>query len=155
MKKVIIWILVAAVACVGVYFILPEYPKSVVTSVFQPLVNSQAKLRIDQVKGLQNKDLNASYKTILEGKVSTPTWVYQSQGTAEKVIFQGNEAKINIKDLPEHDDFLYTSCIVKFEFAISGSSVDITAYIDGKQQDDDIKKLMLQQLYLGEASLTN
>lgn len=155
MKKVIIWIVVLIAVLAGVYLILPEYPKSVVTSVFQPVINSQAKLRIDQVKSLENSGLKANYETILEGKVKTPTWVYESAGTVEKVTFQGSGATINIKDVEDHEDFLYQDCVVKFEFVISGNKVDIYAYIDGELQDDVIKDYMLGQLYIGAASLTS
>lgn len=154
MKKVIIWIVVLIAVLAGVYLILPEYPKSVVKSVFQPVLNSQAKLRIDQVKSLENGDLKANYETILEGKVKTPTWVYESAGTVEKVTFQGSGATINIKDVEDHEDFLYQGCVVKFEFVISGNKVDIYAYIDGELQDDVIKDFMLGQLYIGAASIT-
>lgn len=155
MKKVIIWVVVLIVVLAGVYLVLPEYPKSVVKSVFQPVLNSQAKSRIDEVKNLKNGKIDATYETILEGKVKTPTWIYESAGTVEKVTFQGSGADINIKDVEDHEDFLYQGCIVKFEFVISGNKVDIYPYIDGTLQDDVIKDVMLEQLYIGAASITS
>lgn len=152
MKKWIIWILVLVVVLAGVYMVLPEYPKAVVTSVFQPIVNSQAKTRIDQVKNLNNGKVNANYQTILEGKTNTHAWVYESEGSVEKVSFYGKGAKITIKDVKDHQDFLYTSSPVKFEFIITGNNVDISAYIEGQLQDDVIKDLMIEQLYLGSST---
>jgi len=135
----------------GVYAILPEYPQSFMKSFVQPVVNSQAKTRISQVKALKNKDVDATYQDILEHYTNTSCWVYE-QGTGfETVTFYGKGASINIKEVPDHEDHLYTSTAVKFEFVITGNNVEIKAYIENNLQDEVIRDLMIRQLYAGGA----
>lgn len=147
--KVLIWIVILGAVLFGVYAILPEYPQSFMKSFVQPVVNSQAKTRIDQVKALKNADVNATYQDILEHYTNTSCWVYE-QGTGfETVTFYGKGASINIKEVPDHEDHLYTSTSVKFEFVITGNNVEIKAYIQENLQDDVIRDLMIRQLYSG------
>lgn len=163
MKKVIIWIVVLAAVCFGVYMILPEFPKAVVTSVVQPIIDSNAKARVDQVKALTNKDLNnANYQTILESKTKNPAWVYETREEepgVEYVIFYGRGVSINLKDWTDYQGMLSTSASVKIEFRIVSGNVEILPYIDGKlmnikdgkhvDQNDKIKLDILNQLYGG------
>ena len=149
--KVVIGVIILVAICFGVYTVLPDYPHNMVKSFVQPVVNKQAKARIDAVKGLVNKDLDAGYQKILESHTTTYFWVYdldEATGT-ETVTFYAKGAHINIKDIPDHEDHLYTSCGIKFEFKISGNTVNITAYIENQPQDEVIKELMLQQLLRG------
>lgn len=147
--KVLIWIVILGAVLFGVYVILPEYPQSFMKSFVQPVVNSQAKTRIAQVKALKNADVNATYQDILEHYTNTSCWVYE-QGTGfETVTFYGKGASINIKEVPDHEDHLYTSTSVKFEFIITGNNVEIKAYIEENLQDDVIRDLMIRQLYSG------
>lgn len=153
--KVLIWIVILGAVLFGVYAILPAYPQSFLKSFVQPVVNSQAKARIDQVKALVNKDVNAKYQDILEHYTNTSCWVYE-QGTGfETVTFYGKGASINIKEVPDHEDHLYTSTAVKFEFVITpkpgeeGYSVEVKAYIENNLQDEVIRDLMIRQLYAG------
>lgn len=160
--RVLIWIVVLVAICVGVYFVLPEYPQSVVKSLFQPMVDSEAKSMISQVQSLTNKDLdNASYKTILEAKTKNPCWVYnKDKTTGEKsVVFFGRGVSINLKDWTDYQGVLSTSASVKIEFKISGRNVEILPYVDGKlmsikdgkhvEQNDKIKLSILSQMYTG------
>jgi hypothetical protein len=161
--KVVIWIVVLGAICFGVYMILPEYPQNFVKSVVQPMVNSQAKTKIGQVKALTNKDLdNATYETILEGKTNSPCWVYETREEEpgiEYVIFYGKGVTINLKDWTDYNGKLSTSATVKIEFKISGNNVEIYPYIDGvkmnitdgKHVDDNnkIKAEIFKQLYEG------
>ena len=163
MKKVIIWIVVLAAVCVGVYYVLPEFPKAVATSIFQPLVDSNAKARIDQVKALTNKDLdNLSYETILESKSKNPTWIYEKRETepgVEYVIFYGRGLSINLKDWADYNGLFSSSAIVKMEFKIVNGNVEIIPYVDGNimsikdgahvEQNDKIKLDILKQMYTG------
>ncbi|MDO5155626.1 MAG: hypothetical protein Q4D51_06645 [Eubacteriales bacterium] len=149
--KALVWILILGGLFFGVYTILPEYPHNLVKSVFQPMFDEMAKTRIDQVKNMKNKDLEAIYGQILENNnTRTQAWVYDKDENSEKVTFYGRGAYINIKDVPDHNDYLYTSTSVKFDFIITGKNVKIKAYIEGKEQDDVIRDLMLRQIYTGE-----
>lgn len=160
--KVLIWIVVLAAICVGVYFVLPEYPQSMVKSIFQPMVDSEAKSMISQVQSLTNKDLdNASYKTILEAKTKNPCWVYNKDETTgeQSVVFYGRGISINLKDWTDYEGVLSTSASIKMEFKISGRNVEILPYVDGKlmsikdgahvDQNDKIKLDILSQMYTG------
>lgn len=152
--KVLVWILILGGVGFGVYAILPEYPHNLVKSIIQPYVDVQAKTRIAQVKALKNKDQDACYEDILEPHTRTQVWVYEpSDGTGrEKVTFYGRGAFINIKELDGHDDYMYTSTTVKFEFLINGKNVTINAYIEGKLQDEAVRDLMIRELYTGQKS---
>ena len=148
--KVLIWVVILGAVVFGVYMVLPEYPQSFMKSFVQPVVNSQAKTRINQVKALRNEDVNATYQEILERYTNTSCWVYEQGTGVEKVTFYGKGATINIKEIPEHEDHLYTSTSVKFEFIITGNNVTINAYIEEKPQDEVIRDLMIRQLYGGK-----
>ncbi|MCM1178940.1 MAG: hypothetical protein NC347_01695 [Clostridium sp.] len=147
--KVLIWIVILGAVLFGVYQILPAYPQSFIKSFVQPVVNAQAKTRIEQVKALTNKDVNANYQTILEHYTNTSCWVYEQNGATETVTFYGKGASINIKDVKDHEDHLYPSTAVKFEFVITGNNVEIKAYIEDNLQDEVIRDLMITQLYAG------
>ena len=132
--KVVVWVLVLIGVAVGVYFLLPEYPQSFVKSVFQPMVDAQAKTRIEQVQGLLNKDLNnVSYKTIFEAQTKNPCWVYSCEegSTTEYVIFYGRGVSINLKDWEEYNGMFASSASVKIVFEIVGDKVEIHPYVDG------------------------
>ena len=148
--KVLMWIVILGAVVFGIYTVLPEYPQSFMKSFVQPVVNSQAKTRINQVKALRNEDVNATYQEILERYTNTSCWVYEQGTGVEKVTFYGKGATINIKEIPEHEDHLYTSTSVKFEFIITGNNVTINAYIEEKPQDEVIRDLMIRQLYGGK-----
>ena len=147
--RVLIWVAVLGGILFGVYTVLPEYPHNYVKALVQPVVNAQAKKRILQVKNLKNEEMDALYQNILEKNTRNTCWVYEEGVGIETVTFYGSGATINIKDLENHDNHLYTSTLVKFEFVITGNSVDITAYIENQAQDDEVKELMIQQLYQG------
>ena len=149
--KVLVGIIILGVIGFGVYTVLPEYPHDFVKSFVQPVVNSQAKERIKAVQNLYNQDVKAVYKDILEKHTKNRFWVYEiNEGTGtETVTFYGSGAYINVSDIDNHDEMLYTSCQVKFEFVITGNKVEIFAYIDGEVQDDAVKELMIQQLLEG------
>lgn len=160
--KVLVWIVVLAAICAGVYFVLPEYPQSVVKSVVQPMIDSQAKKMIGEVQSIINNDLNkASYKTILESNTKNPCWVYNKDETTgeQSVVFYGRGVSINLKDWSDYGGMLSTSASVKFEFKITGNNVEILPYVDGKpmyikdgahtEQNDKIKLDILSQLYTG------
>lgn len=161
--KVVIWIVVIGAVLFGVYMVLPEYPQSFVKSIVQPLVDSQAKTRITQVKALTNKDLdNATYQTILESKTKNACWVYEtkeSEPGIEYVTFYGRGVSINLKDWADYSGKLSTSATVKIEFKIRGNSVDIYPYVDGAlmciedgkhvEENDKIKLSIFNQLYNG------
>ena len=147
--KVLIRVLILGGVVFGVYSILPEYPHNMMKSLVQPLVNTEAKVRIDQVKQLTNKKLNASYADILEPNSKSAFWVYESDEVTgkEMVLFYGTGITLNIKDLPGEEDKLYTSCSVKFIFEITGNSVQITGEIDHKPQSEAVRDEMLRQIY--------
>ena len=55
MKQFLKALLGIAIICgigYGVYMIVPEYPHNIIKSVVQPIVDVEAKLRIEQVKNL-------------------------------------------------------------------------------------------------------
>lgn len=161
--KVVIWIVVLGAVLVGVYMVLPEYPKNYVNSIVQPMVNSQAKTRIAQVKALANKDMgNATYETILESKTKNACWVYETKEEEpgmEYVTFYGRGVSINLKDWTDYQGKLSTSATVKIEFRIRGNNVDILPYVDGTlmhiedgnhvEQNDKIKLAIFNQMYNG------
>ena len=147
--KVLILIVILGAVVFGIYMVLPEYPQNFMKSFVQPVVNSQAKARINAVKNLKNKDVDATYQEILEHYTNTSCWVYE-QGTGfETVTFYGKGASINIKEVKDHEDHLYTSTAVKFEFIITGNNVKINAYIENNLQDEVIRDLMIRQLATG------
>lgn len=161
--KVLVWIIILAAVCFGVYMVLPEFPQAAVKSVVQPIIDSNAKMRIDQVKLLTNKDLNnTTYKAILESKTKNPSWVYvtkEEEPGVEYVIFYGRGVSINLKDWTDYQGMLSTSASVKIEFKITNGNVEILPYIDGNpmyikdgahvEQNDKIKQDILNQLYSG------
>ena len=164
--KVVVWILVLAAICVGVYFVLPEYPQSFVKSVFQPMTDAVAKSKIEQVQGILNKDLgNASYKTILESKTKNPCWVYAKDEVTgeESVTFYGRGVTINLKEWQEYQGMLSTSASVKVVFEIDGQQVNIHPYVDGVlmeivdgkhvEENKKIRQDILSQLYSGMVPL--
>lgn len=149
--KYFIWIVILALVLIGVYSVLPEYPHSVIKSVFQPTFDAVAKERVMQVQNLKNPELEVTYGNILANGSRSQAWVYEKKETEEIVTFYGRGAYINIKDIPDHDDYLYTSTNVKFEFIIQGGKlIDIKAYIGSNEQDEVIRATMLRQLYNGE-----
>lgn len=164
--KAVAWILVLVGVLVGVYMVLPEYPQSFVKSIVQPIVDSNAKMRIDQVKALTNKDLdNQNYATILEAKTKNPCWSYRKDETTgyEYVTFFGRGLTINLKSFPDYGGLLSTSATVKIEFEIiGGSQVNIHPYVDGTlmeinnpadnknlESDKKIRLEILRQVYQG------
>lgn len=162
--KVVIWIVVLVGVLVGVYFILPDYPQSVVKSKIQPMVDTQAKLRIDQVKGLTVKDLDKlPYQTLLETNAENPCWVYDVDEVTgvETVTFYGRGYQINLKDWTEYNGMLSTNTTIKFEFKITnGSNVTIHPYVDDvlmeiddnkhQKENEKIRLDILSQAYTGK-----
>lgn len=145
--KILIWTLVFVAIMGAIYLVLPEQPKASVQSVFQPMFNTEAKARMDQVKNLKNGELKRTYANILEPKVKMASWVYQKDEAGERVIFYGSSAYINIQDIEGVSDMLYTSSSVKMVFNIgTDNSVKIDAYIDGKLQPEAVKQSMFYQL---------
>lgn len=163
--KGVVWILVLAAVCVGVYYILPEYPQSYVKSVFQPMVDAVAKAKIEQVQGSLNKDLdNASYKTILESKTKNPCWVYiMDDGGVEHVVFYGRGVSMNLKEWGDYQGKLSTSASIKIDFEFTTNGVSVHPYVDGYlmeindgkhvDQNKKIRKEILSQLYSGMGAL--
>lgn len=68
--KVMMWIIILGAIFFGIYAVLPEYPKNFVKSFVQPIVDSNAKMRIDQIKNLQVTDIEGvtgqTYQSVLE-----------------------------------------------------------------------------------------
>lgn len=162
--KVLIWIVILGGVGFGVYMILPEYPHDFIKSFVQPLVDSQAKTRITQVKNMQTgvKGMDGvTYEMALSKNTGMNCWVYEKDETtgAEKVRFRGNGASINMKDYNDYQGKLYTSCAVQFDFDISGNNVEITPYLDGTkmrivdgshvEQNKDVLKMIVSQMYGG------
>lgn len=164
--KVVVWIIVLAAICVGVYYVLPEYPQAFVKSIFQPMTDEVAKTRIELVQNSICNDLDGkpSYKTILESETKNPCWIYAVDETTgnELITFYGTGVSLNLKDYEEFGGMLYTSASVKIVFEIpkqGGQSVDVHPYIDdvlmeiddGKHRDQN-KAILLDlfdQLYGG------
>lgn len=161
--KLLVWIVVLAGVLAGVYYVLPEYPQSFVKSIVQPMTDSAAKAKIEQVQGITNKDLDGlTYKTLLEANTKNPCWVYKlDEATGvEYVTFYGRGASLNLKDYTEYQGKLYTSASVKMEFVITnGTQVQIHTYIDGvsmeindgnhEEENKQIRLDILSQLYSG------
>lgn len=164
--KVVVWIAVLAAICVGVYFILPEYPQSYVKSIFQPMTDAAADLRIGQVQNMLNEELdNATYKAILEAKTKNPCWVYEMDEVtgAENVTFYGRGVTINLQDYGEYQGKLSTSAMIKIVFEITGNKVQIHPYVDGtlmeindgshEEENKEIRMSILSQMHTGNANL--
>ncbi len=160
--KTILWIAIIVGVLFGIYHVLPEYPQNFVKSFVQPIVNSQAKTRIQQIQNLAADGVDGqNYKTVLEKNTGTSCWSYKKDETTgvEYVIYMGNGASVNMKDYSDYKGKLYTSCSVKFEFKITGNSVDIYPYLDGVKmniedgkhvdQNKKVREIILQQLYGG------
>ena len=161
--RVVIWGAIFATALFGIYMILPEYPQNFAKSIVQPVFNNEAEIMISKVKALQNKDVeNATYETILEANAKNPCWVYsvdEANPQVQYVTFYGRGIGMNLKDWTDYQGNLSTSAIVKIEFKITGSSVEIIPYVDGvKMQIEDgrhveenkkIKQSIFEQLYKG------
>lgn len=162
----LIWFLVFVAVLVGVYFALPEYPQSVMKSVFQTKVDAAAELRISQVQNMTNADLdNATYKAILEAQTKNPCWVYDVDDVTgiETVTFYGRGVSINLKDYEEYNGKLSTAAMVKIQFVITGQQVQIHPYVDGVLMELDetthslenkqIRLEIFSQLYTGKGVL--
>ena len=129
-------------------------------------MNSEAKTRIQQVQNLAVEGVDGqTYKTVLEKNTGMSCWVYETREEepgVEYVIYMGNGASVNMKDYTDYKGKLYTSCEVKFEFKITGNSVEIYPYLDGVkmniedgqhvEQNKAVRKIILQQLYGGVQS---
>ena len=162
--KVVVGIIILGGIGFGVYMIVPEYPHDFIKSFVQPVVDAQAKTRIDQVKnltvGINGMD-GVTYKMALEKNTGMNCWVYEKDETTglETVTFRGNGASINIKDYAEYQGKLYTSCSVKMKFAITGNSVKVYPYIDGvlmyiddgshKEKNKEVLHMIISQMYGG------
>lgn len=141
--KTLIGIVIIIAILFGVYTVLPEHSHNIVKSFIQPVFEPRAKQLITEVQQIKNKDINdMTYKDILEKNNGMTCWVYEkAEGDpVEHVIFYGKGASINLKDYPDYDGLLTTSCQVKVDFQVYGTSVDIIPYIDGKKMyKDDVK----------------
>lgn len=161
--KVLVWIVIFGAVCFGVYSVLPEYPQNFVKSFVQPIINSQAKTRIKQVQNLAVEGMdNVNYKTVLEKNTGVSCWTYEtndSEPGVEYVIYNGKGAGINLKEYTDYNGKLSTSSVIKFEFKITGSNVEIYPYVDGEKMNIEdgkhvdvnktIREDILQQLYNG------
>lgn len=164
--KVMMWIIILGAIFFGIYAVLPEYPKNFVKSFVQPIVDSNAKMRIDQIKNLQVTDIEGvtgqTYQSVLEKSTGMSCWVYEKREAepgVEYVIYRGNGASMNLKDYADYKGMLATSASVKYEFKITGNKVEIYPYIDGTlmhiedgkhvESNKAIKKDILNQLYNG------
>ena len=167
--KVIIWIVIIAAVGFAVYKFVPEYPHNMMKSLVQPVIDVEAKTRISQIKNLSVgvKGLDGvSYEMALSRNTGMNCWVYDKQVNestgqiiSEVVTFMGNGASINMKDYTDYEGKLYTSAQVKFEFSITGNSVEITPYIDGQkmrlgtekptERDKEVLKMIVDQMYSG------
>lgn len=167
MKQILKVLLAIVIICgvgYGVYMVVPEYPHNFIKSFVQPKIDVQAKLRIDQVKNL---DVNikglegVTYQAALEKNTGMSCWVYEKNETTgeEMVVYRGNGASVNMKDMNDYGGKLYTSASIKFEFHIDGSKVEIIPYIDGTQmnikdgnhveQNKEVLKMIVTQLSTG------
>lgn len=164
--KGVVWIVILIAILVGVYFVLPEYPQSYVKSIFQPMTDAAAEMRIMQVQNMVNEDLgNVAYKTILESQTKNPCWVYKLDEITgvETVTFYGRGVSINLKDYEEYEGKLSTSAMIKMEFVITGQQVEIHPYVDGvlmekeetkySQENKEIRLEILSQMYSGKGVL--
>ncbi len=167
MKQFLKALLGIAIICgigYGVYMIVPEYPHNIIKSVVQPIVDVEAKLRIEQVKnlGVNIKGLEGvTYQAALEKNTGMSCWVYEKDETSgkEMVVYRGNGASINMKDVTDYGEKLYTSASVKFEFHIDGTKVEVIPFIDGQEmnikdgkhveQNKEVLKMIVTQLSQG------
>lgn len=166
--KVVIWIAIIVGVCFGIYTVLPEYPKSMVQSFVQPIVNSQAKLMVGKIQNLKVSDIDElkdlTYKTVLEKNTGMSCWVYamdEANPSIETVTYRGNGASLNLKDYGDYNGKLVTSAYVKVIFKITnGKNVTIEMYVDNQpmfindngQHDEmnkTLKKDLLSQMYNG------
>lgn len=161
--KVLIWVVIIGGVCFGIYSVLPEYPHNFVKSFIQPIIDSQAKSRITQVQNLAVEGMdNVNYKTVLEKNTGVSCWTYkkdEAEPGVEYVIYNGKGAAVNLKEYTDYNGKLSTSSVIKFEFKIVGSNVEIYPYVDGEIMNiqdgahvDANKKIrsdILQQLYNG------
>ncbi len=160
--KILIGLVIFGAILFGVYKLLPEHPQSIVKSIVQPVFDSRAKTLIQEVQGIKNKDLNdMTYKEILEKNNGMTAWVYEKEegNTVEHVIFYGKGAGVNLKDYPDYNGLMSTSAQVKIDFQVSGTSVDIIPYIDGKimyksdakykDENEKLRKDLMSQLANG------
>lgn len=149
----IFWIVVAIGILYGIYSILPEYPHNVVKSIFQPLINEEAKQKISQIQNLKDIDLDDTYINILESNCNSSAWVYDKnkETLEEKVTFYGTGAYLNLKDIPNNNGLLYTSANVKVEFLINDELVDIIVYVSDYNEpcNEVVEEEVLKQLKNG------
>ena len=162
--KVVVTIVILIAIGYGVYAFLPEYPHDFVKSFVQPIVDVEAKARITQVQnipvGIKELD-GVTYKTALEKNNGSSCWVYDKDEATgqETVVFRGRGASINMKDYVDYEGKLYTSAEVKFEFIISGNTVEIIPYLDGTkmnikdgahvEKNKEVLRMIVSQLYGG------
>ena len=173
MNKVVSWIVGIVVVLgilYGIYYFLPEFPHAGIQSVFQPMVDANAKAKINEIKNIKNDRLNMTYDEILTSEandLSMKCWVYESSLKSadgyEHVRFYSKGATINLKDVEGAPDMLYTSAALKVDFVISAGKVDIQMYIDGspiykanapRAQKETIKQTVFSQLAGNKVSLT-
>ena len=97
--KTLLWIVIIGAVLFGIYYVLPEYPQNFIKSFVQPIVNSEAKTRIQQVQNLAVEGVDGqTYKTVLEKNTGMSCWVYETREEepgVEYVIYMGNGASVN------------------------------------------------------------
>lgn len=180
MKKILqilVWVIVLVAAGYAIYeFVLPEYPRKFVKSFVQPVVDSQAKTRIDQVKnssvGKVKGIEGATYQTVLEKNTGMSCWVYEldeEKPGYEYVVYYGKGAGINLKNFTDYNGNMSTSSFVKFKFEIKDDKLNkVYPTIDGvdmykgksgdsqqglhKKRDKEILDCIMQQLMNGMIS---
>ncbi|MBE5923029.1 MAG: hypothetical protein E7271_01000 [Lachnospiraceae bacterium] len=169
--KVLLGIAILCGVAFLIYSFVPEYPHNFMKSFIQPVIDTEAKLRIQQVKNIPAPDIEGvNYEQALAKNSGMNCWVYEKEYAegadkkvdkpiSTKVVFRGNGASINIKDFTEYGGKLYTSAYVKIEFIINGTDVTIIPYIDNQKMYIDDKKhkdankairdSIIQQMYGG------
>ena len=162
--KVIVSIVILVAVVYGIYMIVPDYPHDFIKSFVQPVVDVEAKTRISQVQnmpvGIKGLD-GVTYKVALEKNTGTSCWVYDKDETTgqEIVVYRGRGASVNMKDYMDYNGKLYTSAYLKFEFIITGNTVEIIPYIDDTkmnikdgahvEKNKEVLQLIVSQLYGG------
>ena len=135
-----------------------------IKSFVQPIVNTQAKVRIQQVQNIPVgiKELDGlNYKTAIEKNTGVRCWVYDTDEVTgnEIVRYYGKGAAVNVKDFTDYNGKLYTGAVLKMEFIISGNKVEVIPYLDGvrmniddgahEEKNKEVLNSIVSQLYNG------
>lgn len=151
MKKVIIGIVVAVLLLVGVYFLMPAGPKSVIQYQWMKMFDKETYAEIEVVQNtiVLGQD-SVTYEDIISAGVSHEYWTYETNvsatGAYQKIITANGDG-VSLT-LGENDDSgVYDDAELQLVFTLdSKGGYDLVAYMNGTQLSKGDRDSLLAKL---------